>query len=278
MAFHCPALLLALGAFVYPSGAAAADIIGVHLEDGSGRAKRAEADGGVVDLYDPVLRLNRFSFHKTILEEYGEEVSHWIVLFCPGWYEPCQALDPIYRQLTEKLQDQLNSALLTREVRFAAVDCATEKALCNTQNVGMNYPFVAHYQHRKQVAVWRGKSLKTDGTRLMSVLQKWLGAVDSTSTLQPETEDVTPDGAQHIPTDFLVIVTAIIGNAWIMSRGSFSGEAPPRARSNPTRCQKKRSGAEDLPSETQVTSMQQASSMACSLPNAWGLECCSYQL
>jgi len=139
-------------------------------------AQNSEKDrnDNVVGLIDPVLRLNRMTFDQTILEEHADPVSHWIVLFCPPWYEPCQALEPVFKALTQKWEEQLSSPLFTTEVRFAAVDCATEKALCNQQKVN-TYPFVGHYRQRKQVSAWRGNSLANDEKRLRDYLQKELG-------------------------------------------------------------------------------------------------------
>lgn len=209
-----------------------ADIIGVHLEeesqDGPPTSKKTEED--VVGLYDPVLKLNRFSFQKTLFEEHGNEVAHWIVLFCPAWYEPCQALQPIYRRLSEQWQGQLNNALLSTEVRFASVDCATEKALCNTQDVGMHYPFVAHYRDHKKVAQWRGKSFETDEQRIRDWLRKELGHISMATKIDSESEAKSTESQFPIPLDFLLIFAAIAGNAWFISRG-LGGEASPDARS-----------------------------------------------
>jgi len=216
-----------------------ADIIGVDISEGnSGQTPRHEGEDIVTSpaILDPVLRLNRYTFENTILKEHADEVAaNWIVLFCPPWYEPCQALEPIFRQLGDKWQGLLNSALLSTEVRFAAVDCATEKALCNSQNV-IQYPFVAHYRHREQVKVWRGKSFETDQQRLSAWLQKELGskatALSSSSGLETEQESV-PEDPQKIPMDFLLIFAAIAGNAWFISRGSSGSEA-----SSPAACVK----------------------------------------
>jgi len=201
---------------------------------------------GIVEAEDPIFRLNRFSFHKTVLQEdSGNQVENWIVLFCPHWYEPCQALEPAYKQIGAQWQDQLNTGLLTSGVRFAAVDCATEKALCNTQSVGMEYPMVAHYRNQKQVASWRGQSLQTDKRRLGVWLERTLtkkgAGKKQTEAERKEDEDTT---AAH--QDLLLILTCLLGNAWLISRGTVSGsgsggssqaaagEAPEKPASNLT--------------------------------------------
>lgn len=206
-----------------------ANIIGVDISGNTGQQEQKQkSEDDPVVLLDPVLRLNRYTFEKAILEEHSDEVPHWIVLFCPPWYEPCQALEPLFRKLTERWQDKLNSALLSSEVRFAAVDCATEKALCNLQNVD-TYPFVSHYHKRQQVRNWRGKSFETDDKRLRDFLQKELGPVAATiATANPHDEklkDVTAEEGMTIPVDFLLIFAAIAGNAFFISRGGIGSQA-----------------------------------------------------
>lgn len=207
-----------------------ANIIGVDISGETGKpGKQVNREDDPVVLLDPVLRLNRYTFEKQILEEHSGEVPHWIVLFCTPWYEPCQALEPLFRKFTEKWQDQLNSALLYTEVRFAAVDCATEKALCNTQNVE-TYPFVSHYHHRKQVKNWQGKSFETDEMRLQAFLQKELGPVATALAVANPQEndkmkDVTAEEGMTIPVDFLLIFAAIAGNAFFISRGGIGSQA-----------------------------------------------------
>jgi len=150
---------------------------------------RQNADGSedsVVGLVDPVMRLNRYTFQNTILEEHADEIPHWVVLFCPHWFPPCQQVDGLYRTLADKYQEEHNTALLTTHVRFAAVDCATEKALCNTQNVN-TYPFVAHYRHRKQVRVWRGngeETIQANQKRFRDFLQQELSPAAQALTEQ----------------------------------------------------------------------------------------------
>jgi len=241
------------------------DVLGNAGKDG------ANTDDNVVGLLDPVHRLNRFNFQQTVLEEHKDAVAHWIVLFCPPWYEPCQALEPVYRELTEKWQEQLNGALLSTEVRFAAVDCASEKGLCNTENVN-TYPFVAHYRQQKQVSRWRGKSFAADPHRLRDFLQKELGpvaaALGAAAGLQDSSadlEDVTAESGMDIPVDFLLIFAAIAGNAFFISRGGAASDAPT----------KQPMGGNALPTPQ---SEQRSSCVARALPKEWGSERVSIEL
>lgn len=128
-----------------------------------------------VDVQDAVLDLNRFTFGGNVLEDGGLLVSHWVVLFCPSWWAPCQQLAPQFSELAGHWQGRLNAELLTSEVRFAKVDCATDKVLCNQQDV-QGYPTVFHYRRGERVArFFRGRS--NDGEELAKWLRKQLGGL-----------------------------------------------------------------------------------------------------
>jgi hypothetical protein len=99
--------------------------------------------------------LNRFTFPGNVLQGTGDAVEHWIVMFCPGWHEKCQNLLPSYELLGVQWEDKLNTALMTSKVRFAKVDCATEKGLCASLEVE-DYPNVVHYHHQQRVNAWSG--------------------------------------------------------------------------------------------------------------------------
>lgn len=224
-------------------------------------------------LHDPVLRLNRYTFQNTILQEHADEIPHWIVLFCAPWFEPCQAADPLFRSFANKWQDQLNTGLLSTEVRFAAIDCATEKALCNTQNID-TYPMISHYRHRDQVKLWRGKSFETDEKRLRNWLQKELGASAAAMVTQPESEDVTQESViPNVPVDFLLIFAAIAGNAWFISRAGFGGGEALTQTASPAK-----SAPEGLATVFSPSVEQQTACVARSLPKEWGRDRPSLEL
>lgn len=99
--------------------------------------------------------LNRFTFSGNVLDNIGDVVEHWFVMFCPGWHEKCQSLLPSYELLGVQWEDKLNTALMSSKVRFAKVDCATEKALCVSLGID-DYPSVLHYREQQQVNAWFG--------------------------------------------------------------------------------------------------------------------------
>mmetsp|Transcript_55877 Transcript_55877/g.86880 ORF Transcript_55877/g.86880 Transcript_55877/m.86880 type:complete len:301 (-) Transcript_55877:62-964(-) len=99
--------------------------------------------------------LNRFTFNGNVLDGIGDVVEHWFVMFCPGWHDKCQSLLPSYELLGVQWEDKLNTALMSSKVRFAKVDCATEKALCVSLGID-DYPSVVHYRHQQHVNAWFG--------------------------------------------------------------------------------------------------------------------------
>jgi len=99
--------------------------------------------------------LNRFTFKGNVLEGTGDIVEHWIVMFCSGWHEKCQGLLPSYELLGVQWENKLNKAVMSTSVRFAKVDCATEKALCVSLDID-DYPSVVHYHNQQRIASWHG--------------------------------------------------------------------------------------------------------------------------
>jgi len=121
-----------------------------------------------------VLELNRFIFGGNILRgEADQNTANWVVVFCPNWWEPCQNIAEPFAELAKRWQTGLNIELLANKVRFARVDCATDKVLCNEQDVE-TYPTVLHYAGGKRVAKWQGGQ-KQDAEQLQKWLDRQLG-------------------------------------------------------------------------------------------------------
>jgi len=104
----------------------------------------------------PVSALNRYTFAGNVLEGLGDHVDHWIVMFCPSWHEKCQGLMPSYELLGVQWENKLNKeSVMSSKVRFAKVDCATDKALCVSLEID-DYPAVVHYHNNQRVNSWHG--------------------------------------------------------------------------------------------------------------------------
>lgn len=72
------------------------------------------------------------------------------VSFCPRWWQPCQQLEQTFLEAARHWQSELNTDPSMLRVRFAQVDCAVDKVLCNEQHV-TTYPMVALYRGGIQI-------------------------------------------------------------------------------------------------------------------------------
>jgi len=127
-----------------------------------------------------VLGLNHYTFPGNVLSG-PKHASHWVVVFCPNWWEPCQNIAKPYADLATEWQGRLNQDLLTSEVRFAHVDCAVDKVLCNEQDVD-GYPTVNLYVGGQRTAKWMSNQ-KNDVESLTKWLNKRLGAISDSSKI-----------------------------------------------------------------------------------------------
>lgn len=166
------------------------------------------------------LHLNAHTFNGNVLKKSADlHVEHWLVSFCPNWWEPCQNLAMPFDQFGLQWERKLNTELLTKKVRFATVDCATDKVLCNEQHVEQ-YPTVHHYHNGKRVATWIG-GRKSDAEKLAKFLDKRLGSAVKAA---PSTEDRTLEATRTSimerlkpgdrAIDFALVVTVLSLNAW----------------------------------------------------------------
>mmetsp|Transcript_46618 Transcript_46618/g.124574 ORF Transcript_46618/g.124574 Transcript_46618/m.124574 type:complete len:488 (+) Transcript_46618:119-1582(+) len=161
------------------------EIAGIFIED-----QKDLAEPNAVVTQHHVLHLGRRTFAQTVLPSTRYPVENWVVMFCYSWYEPCQDIMDPYSAWSRDWEAKLNQDLFTTRVRFARVDCATDKELCNAQDVE-GYPHIKQYSEGVAVAKWTGGRQK-DAARLAKWLTKRLGA-----PAEPEggeqLEEVQPD-------------------------------------------------------------------------------------
>jgi len=106
-----------------------------------------------MDPSQSVTMLGRHSFNTTVKQE---NVDNWIVLFCVDWLDHCQGLWHDYRRMAMRWEHSLASNASSwhnTAVRFAEVDCAADKPLCNENHVSM-YPSVVHFKKGKLIKAW----------------------------------------------------------------------------------------------------------------------------
>lgn len=165
-----------------------------------------------------VPELNRFTFYGNVINASDEDrVANWIVNFCPTWWEPCQNLLQPFADRAWEWESTLNTEILSMEVRFATVDCATGKSLCNEQGV-VSYPSVHRYHKGKRIASWSG-GRKDDKERLAKWLKGQLGkAVETKPEPNPPNsfrsilERTLAPGNHEM--DLLIIVGVLALNFW----------------------------------------------------------------
>mmetsp|Transcript_62480 Transcript_62480/g.201527 ORF Transcript_62480/g.201527 Transcript_62480/m.201527 type:complete len:311 (-) Transcript_62480:102-1034(-) len=215
------------------------------IEEGMVRTMEHEAQGPELGSQDPegfvhvhggthsaVVQLNPYVFGAALRNE-GDRSQHWIVYFCPAWWEPCQVLMEPYRQRGGRWQGRLNDGLLAPRVRFASVDCAAHKVLCNEQAVE-EYPTVVHYYRGARAGRWT-PSGKKDAERLAAWVDAELRHVPAASSGQlpavvaqaPHNLEATsflPDG---LPWELFCIAVALAFNCWAFLSG------PPHQQKGP---------------------------------------------
>eukprot|EP00933_Yihiella_yeosuensis_P039616 TRINITY_DN336_c0_g1_i1.p1 TRINITY_DN336_c0_g1~~TRINITY_DN336_c0_g1_i1.p1 ORF type:complete len:285 (+),score=39.88 TRINITY_DN336_c0_g1_i1:86-856(+) len=191
--------------------------------------------------------LNHMTFSGNVLKEKDNMAETWVVSFCPPWWEPCQELEPVFAQMARSWQGRLNKDDLSLKVRFATVDCAVDKVLCNEQKV-LNYPTVSVYQGGKQK--WRTSPY---GATMQSKLDAFLSK--HLTPVEPSGDDLALGSSKllsqlrHYSVDLALLVAAFGASLHLVS-------------GNPDLWQKRPSAAPDGNAATGRTA-------AANLPEEW---------
>lgn len=170
-------LLIAVASVSSVVGAGGAGDLSVS--GGSGDAPVVEVDAAKKfvrsDPMQSVRMLSRHSFKASVSQE---NVDNWIVFFCVDWYEVCQHMWQDYRAAAVQWEHNLVAASSWQNtaVRFAQVDCATDKALCNENNV-QSYPSLVHYKGGKFSSAWQLSANVKTMKELAGDISKWIGKV-----------------------------------------------------------------------------------------------------
>mmetsp|Transcript_55368 Transcript_55368/g.90228 ORF Transcript_55368/g.90228 Transcript_55368/m.90228 type:complete len:232 (+) Transcript_55368:103-798(+) len=90
------------------------------------------------------LQLTGVTFDQVVKADSAERV----IFFCVAWLDECEELKFEFRKMALQLWQ-------VAPIRYAEVDCARDKVLCNREGVE-TYPSVNRYIHGRRVQVWQG--------------------------------------------------------------------------------------------------------------------------
>ena len=92
----------------------------------------------------PPLQLTGVSFDKVVKNDDTQRV----VFFCVDWLDECEEMKYEFRKMAMQRWQ-------VAPLRYAEVNCAKEKVLCNKEGV-QTYPSVNRYVNGRRVQVWQG--------------------------------------------------------------------------------------------------------------------------
>jgi len=164
--------------------------------------------------------LNRCTFHGNVVHpKEDDHVTQWIVNFCPSWWEHCQNLAGPLKKMADEWESRLNTELVNLNVRFATVDCAVDKVLCNEQGVD-SYPTVHRYTKGKRSATFVGGQHQDKEHLAKWLTQKMASASNnngeaskSTAAAKPSVETTLSDSGL----DLLLVVFVLAVNFWVVA-------------------------------------------------------------
>jgi hypothetical protein len=222
---------------------------------------------------NPIVLLNRFNFRNNVMSSRDDEVEHWIIRFCHEWYSPCTRMLPAYKELARKSEQALNLDSLQTTVRFAEVDCSTDKPLCKDQGAEA-YPELIHFHRGRQVSKW----IAMEGGREDDVkeMNEWMRDKVSKSILQSKsskrfnTQGGIKSGVTNLESGLIwsctSIVVTLLAHAWLVHGASKSrGDHGPKQ-------QKQAEGAiKDTKEDAKqaIDAAARPSGLASMLPEEW---------
>lgn len=182
-----------------------------------------------------VVELNRFNFHNSVLRDGHDQPVHWIVRFCHDWYAPCEHLTGVFDEIAIRFEKMLNANdQFQTTVRFADVDCSTNKPLCN-EVADYHFPQIIHFHEQARFSDWKAgnKSPKHNMQSLMTWMEKQAKVIENEkvnfpskleakirnrivrkeSGIEPIRWDV-----RHLIAVFLAMAGALAGYFWLLVR------------------------------------------------------------
>jgi hypothetical protein len=146
------------------------DILHMRVEEDPAEDDKPTPDQAA---FRHVVPLNSVTFAGNVIK--SKYVKHWIVLYCVPWFQQCEELYNSFNELASKEHRARNDkyTMLSSEVRFAHVDCAKNKPLCNAMEID-TYPVVMHYHDDRQSKWSGGYAISAKSRQKKMPLAEWV--------------------------------------------------------------------------------------------------------
>jgi len=165
------------------------------LDDGAGQvaAETVLFAAGRAGAQLPPLKLLTAAFDSIVKTE--NSADEFVVFFCVSWLEECQDLRDEFRRRGTVLESQFNAQqIFAPKVRFAEVDCADDKVLCNRESVEA-YPTIRRYVHGgSMTTAWEGR-LGQKRPKIIKAMLEWMDVNVGKSVAPAVTEE--PPSLDH---------------------------------------------------------------------------------
>lgn len=150
------------------------------------------------------LQLTGVTFDQVVKADSAERV----IFFCVDWLDECEELKFEFRKMALQRWQ-------VAPIRYAEVDCARDKVLCNKEGVE-TYPSVNRYIHGRRVQVWQGS---LGSPNLQSQQQELLLWIRSPAARLAADVVQDPEAAQQVMADlrsaFNVVVLLSMSMAFL---------------------------------------------------------------
>jgi len=148
-----------------------------------------------------IATLNRVTFTGNVFgHREGEGPDGWVVLFCAEWFETCQNFEATFLETAAMYGNASQDNLFSRNTRFAKVDCAVDKVLCNSQDVEA-YPTAVHYRRGGRAGEWSqsGRPIEKEVKSFKKWLDKQMLDADKPASGAPLAEAASEATAAAVP-------------------------------------------------------------------------------
>jgi hypothetical protein len=175
-----------------------------------------------------VVDLNRFNFHNSVLQDGHDQPVHWIIRFCHDWYVPCEHLTSVFTETALGIESRLNANdQFQTTVRFADVDCSTNKPLCN-EVADYHFPQIIHFHGQARYSDWKGGgNLNSNTESFLRWMDKQAQRIETMVEFPTQLEskvrkeskgDPMKWELRHLIAVFVTIAGALAGYFWFLVR------------------------------------------------------------